>query len=155
MKYKFRTKQACRIADIHRDRFNEAVAAGNYPCAPKVLRGSTRVFDEDDLIVLFFYGRMLEEGYQPKLAGRLVCLVRDELRCSKDSEDEILLVRTAASNYEVWRGSHVKEIIRRGNAGHSWVFWRLSFDIGNIREYVQREAEVEASILGADDEGEK
>ncbi len=95
MKHKFRVKAACRIAHINRDRFNEAVAAGNYGCAPAVQRGSTRIFDENDLIALFAYARMLDGGYPPKLAGRLACLVRNRLGDANAEEDEIVLVSSS------------------------------------------------------------
>jgi hypothetical protein len=152
MKHKFRVKNACRIADIDRDRFNEAVAAGNYNCAPPVQRGSTRVFDEDDLIALFAYGRMLEDGYPPKLAGRLACLVRGCLGDANAEEDIIVLFRTSTGMLRAWAGSHQKT--PRGKFAGSPVIWRLSFDVANIRKFVRREAEEELSIVGPDDEDE-
>src|SRR5688500_12546877 len=66
---------ACRIAGIDRDRFNEAVHAGNYPCAPGTARGATRVFSLDDLVSLYVYVRLLEEEMPSKAAGRLACSI--------------------------------------------------------------------------------
>ncbi len=154
MNYKFRIKEACRIAGVDRDRFNEAVHAGNYKCAPDVVRGSSRVFDEVDLIVLFIYGQFLKDSFSPSLAGRLACHICERLKADtegrQDAPDQVLLARTSRGNYVVQSGHGDIETPRW--VTHAHVFWTLSFDIRNIRETIQREIREELSIIGSDDE---
>jgi hypothetical protein len=69
MSIKVRAPLACRIAGIDRDRFNEAVAKGDYPGAPPAGSGKTRIFQMHDLIALFIYGRLLEIGVAARSAG--------------------------------------------------------------------------------------
>jgi hypothetical protein len=149
MNKRFRTQIACRIAHIDRVRFNEAVAAGNYPCAPKTERGSSRVFDESQLIALFYYGRLLDQGWPPKLAGSFACRLSEELYFHPDAE-EILLIFDVAGGCEYWPGDSVKEMPRKAQG--NFVLHRLSIDIGNIREIIRKEIAEELSIYGDDDE---
>lgn len=74
-----RAKLACEIANIDPDRFNEAVHAGNYPCAPETAPGKARIFNMQDLIALCVYGRKLEQEVPARRAGAIACGVRSVL----------------------------------------------------------------------------
>ncbi len=74
-----KTKLACEIARLDRQRFNEAVAAGNYRCAPPTTRGAARIFDVDDIIAMFLYGRLVEWEIPPRRAGSIACQLRERL----------------------------------------------------------------------------
>lgn len=67
-------------------RFNEAVAEGFYPCAPATVRGSSRIFDVNDIVCLRVYSRLLDEGMVPRAAGPISCGLRDLLHRHPDAE---------------------------------------------------------------------
>lgn len=81
---KIRGTLACEIAGIDKQRFNEAVSAGNFSCAPKVRKGGTRTFTEEDIIALFVYARLTEQEWPPRVAGSIACEVRSKLETSPD-----------------------------------------------------------------------
>lgn len=70
------TALAADIARIDRQRFNEAIASGFYPCAPETIAGRARTFDLNDLIALTIYGHLLREGVTPRHAGTAACGLR-------------------------------------------------------------------------------
>lgn len=72
---RIRAPLACRLAHVDRDRFNEAVARGDYPCAPPATPGRTRTFSVHDVVGLFVFGRLVERGMAAKLAGEYACEV--------------------------------------------------------------------------------
>lgn len=155
MTQKFRTQPACRIANIDRDRFNEAVAAGNYPCAPKVARGATRVFDEIDLVALFIYGRMIEQDIQPNKAGPLVCQIVQCLRENSTKgidEEKVVVAATTSGAHYAFAGSHIQSGLRSISGMPGLVFLRYDFDIGNILGLIRKEIAEELSVIGQEDE---
>ena len=77
---KVRTAKACEIADVDHQRFNETIAKGFYPCVPPTARGSTRLFDLDDIVALTVYGDFLKHGTIPRVAGPVACGLRELLR---------------------------------------------------------------------------
>jgi hypothetical protein len=155
MNIRFRTQSACRIAGIDRDRFNEAVAAGNYPCAPKVARGATRVFDEIDLVALFNYGRLIEQDIQPMKAGRLACHIVQCLRESSTNgidEEKVVVVATTSGGYFAFAGSHIHNGLRAIQGMPGLVFLRFDFDVANVLALIRRESQDELSVFGEEDE---
>lgn len=145
---KFRIKAACRIADIEHQRFNEAVAAGHYPCAPRVARGATRLFNTLDLVALYFYGQLLKQQWPPRLAGRYACIIRDVLERAPD-EKSVMVIRTSCGSLEGLAESALTETPR---VHHPFkVLQRFSFDIENARSFIDREIEEELSIVGEDE----
>lgn len=80
------TKIACRVARLDRQRFNELVAAGAYPCAPATIPGRARYFDPDDMVGLWIFRELMEEGYSPNVAGHIACEVSGAARKSPDAE---------------------------------------------------------------------
>ncbi len=75
-----RAKFACQIAGMDPDRFNELVAAGSYPCAPRTIPGAARIFDVNDILTLDVHRRLTERGLIPSKAARIACDMRDFLR---------------------------------------------------------------------------
>jgi hypothetical protein len=71
------TRLACEIAQTNPDRFNEAVHANTYPCAPKTTPGKARSFDVDDIVALRIYQREMDNGMSAAAAGKKACLVRE------------------------------------------------------------------------------
>jgi hypothetical protein len=68
-----RAPLACRLASVDKNRFNEAVARGDYPCAPQTEPGMTREFTIADTIALFCWGQMTNITISPKQAGHFAC----------------------------------------------------------------------------------
>lgn len=66
---------ACRVARIDRDRFNEHVAAGRFPCAPNTVPGRARLFDPDDMIGLWLFRELIDDGFDAASAGLIACAV--------------------------------------------------------------------------------
>lgn len=145
---RFRIKAACRIAGIEHQRFNEAVASGHYPCAPKVDRGSTRVFDLEDLVALYFYGSLLEQGWPPRLAGQYACRIHDCL-ISYPQTTGVMVIRLANGSFQTLAESELNGT-PKGDVGGG-VMQRFSFDIETARKYIDREIDEEISIVGEDD----
>jgi len=79
-----RAKLACEIAGIDPNRFNEAVFAGNYRCAPETAPGKARIFDMKDLLALCVYGQKLEQEVPARRAGGIACGVREVLTENPD-----------------------------------------------------------------------
>lgn len=77
---KLRTGSACAVARLDRDRFNEVVAAGLLPCVPKTTPGRARVFDPDDMLGLWYYRELTEDGYTRERAGRIACAI---MQCAR------------------------------------------------------------------------
>lgn len=84
---------ASEVAFINKQRFNEAVARGDYPCAPKV-EGRARSFTALDVMGLWLYGHLTNDGIPPARAGTLACEFVEVLRLHPDLE-EVLIVREA------------------------------------------------------------
>lgn len=69
------TVDACRIAGIARQRFNEFVASGDYPCAPPTIAGKARSFSLADVVALYVFARELEARTKPINAGVIASFV--------------------------------------------------------------------------------
>jgi hypothetical protein len=69
------TAAACRVARIDKQRFNEHVAAGRFPCAPQTVPGRARLFDPDDMLALWLFRDLMDDGTDAAHAGRIACAV--------------------------------------------------------------------------------
>lgn len=106
---------ACEVAFVNKQRFNEAVARGDYPCAPPVY-GRARVFAARDVFGLWLYGHLTDEGIPPFKAGELACELVEVMRHYPDLQ-EVLLVRDAFRRRHVCAPSDLQSLIefRLGN----------------------------------------
>ena len=80
------TAVACRIAGIDRQKLTDAIASGDYDCAPSTTAGRARKFEMIDLIALHTYARYTEAGWPSRLSGRIACHVKDVLTRDPDAE---------------------------------------------------------------------
>jgi hypothetical protein len=71
---------ACKTAQVPYDDLISTIATGSYPCLPGVDPGSSRKFDETDLLALYVYGRLLAFGFDVRRAGEYACRVHSALR---------------------------------------------------------------------------
>jgi hypothetical protein len=148
---KARTALATKLAFVNRQRFNEAVAEGFYPCAPTTVRGSTRVFDVNDIVTLRIYGRLLDEGMVPRSAGAIVCGLRTLL--AEHPEAERVVHVTTSMGSPVWLLSEHLNRDHEMMSGMDIVSvreWFLKF----TRQRIIHELQEEANIVGSDDDNE-
>lgn len=85
MTTKLTTAAACRVARIDRDRFNEHVAAGRFRCAPATIPGRARLFDPHDMVALWLFRELMEDGIDATRAGRIACAVAAAARQHPDA----------------------------------------------------------------------
>ncbi len=91
------TKLACEIANTHPDRFNEAIHADFYPCAPKTTPGKARSFGVGDIVTLRLYQRFIGAGMSASAAGAKACKVREFMQSYPDAP----LVFIVATDFNV------------------------------------------------------
>lgn len=147
---KLTTAKACEVAGLHRDRFNEYVAAGLYNCAPKTVPGRARLFDPDDMLTLFLFKRFIDDGYTIEKAGNIACVLGEvakqhpEERFLSYVEDYFIGHGTAfraqdVPAYEQWddvlfSGTDIRKV--------------TTFRIGKERELVAHYTAQQESIIG-------
>ena len=85
---KLTTAAACEVVGLHRDRFNEHVAAGNFGCAPPTVAGKARVFDPTEMLGLFYFKRLMDDGLPAAIAGSIACQL---MVCAQEYPDEKVL----------------------------------------------------------------
>lgn len=101
---------ACEVAFVNKQRFNEAVARGDYPCAPRV-EGRARVFAARDVFGLWLYGHLTDEGIPPAKAGELACELVSVMRHYPDLQ-EVAVVRDAFRRRHVVAPAEMDSFIR-------------------------------------------
>lgn len=164
---KIRAPLACRIAGVDRDRFNEAVARGDYPCAPPAYN-RTRLFLIRDVVALFIFGRLIERGLSWRAAGDEACAVANAARNIEGFEDEISVTRVVTTNcvhYFATAGNlsparkeelekETRKAIISANARAMTdgdVISQENWVIGNIKKHIAREIEEYRSTLGEEE----
>jgi hypothetical protein len=151
----FKTQDACRIARIHRDRFNEAVAADFYPCAPVVARGATRLFSRLDLVGLYIYGRLLDNDFPPRLAGRFACKIQLKLQEEPEAKSITYLrdeggLGLCIADIDSNDGRYVQSGLRRGIK----VIEQFRFDVEHVLSIIDGEIADAAAKAAAFGDGE-
>ena len=82
---KLRAATACKIARLDRDRFNEAVAGSYLTCVPSTSAGRARVFLPADMLALWYYRELVEDGLTREKAGHVACAVAEAARANPDA----------------------------------------------------------------------
>lgn len=129
---KYPASTACRAARISKQRFNEAVAAKKYRCAPQVKKGGTRSFTENDIVALFIYARLVEQDMGPRVAGEIACALREQLE-RQPAAAEIRLPRLVEDSKLPANGeleSNSSEMI------HEVVHMHMVFDVAGVRKEI-------------------
>lgn len=149
---KLTTKAACRVVGVDRDRFNEHVAAGNFPCAPATIPGRARLFDPDDMIALYLFKEFLDEGADAKSAGALACEIANCARFNPD-ERAISLVYTYFSRPHAMPSTQAPDPSTWDEVliGGTDIRKVLTYRIGKLREMIAHWTEEERAIVGEDD----
>ena len=120
---------ACRAAEVDYDDFTLTVAAGSYPCLPVGVGGTTRCFDEADLLTLYIYGRLLSFGFGPLRAGEYACRMHAAIKANANARlVSIALTRNG--------GKRVVVDVAASSAPAAFP-GKLEFDIAAIREFLK------------------
>jgi hypothetical protein len=150
-KLKFRTKAACRIVGIDPQRLNEAIAAKDgYSCAPKTRPGVSRIFDEFDLMSLYVFRRLTEEGFSQKLASNYACGLLAALKSNYHTLPERLDFPLDGFN-DMWTAEIRSEPVSFTSPSQTVGIASFSIDIVGIRKIICALMEDEANILGEED----
>lgn len=143
---------AAEIANIDRQRFNEAVAEGFYPCAPTTVKGRARTFGFHDLLALKLYGELLREGVTPRHAGSVACSFLAFLAECPDAERAVHVRGQMGSPSWVRPETFNAASTHISGVGiQSTREWRLE----NWRDYIIHSLEEAANVVGVKDEGEE
>lgn len=153
---KLTTAVACRVARINRDRFNEHVAAGAFGCAPATVPGRARLFDPDDMVALWLFRELMDEGFNAARAGSIACEVGEAARQNPDAR--------AISYVQDYFGNGERGFAYPADAVPDHTEWDAvlfpagsdirkvtTFRIGKLREMIAHYTAEEAAIIGNPD----
>lgn len=145
-----RTAAACRIIGIDRQKLTDAIANGDYPCAPATVSGVARVFDVPALIALHTFFRLTNDGFPARIAGKFACMVQDGLQADPDQTH-------IAIDQPVMGSPHIslKELATSPPPSHVGglpLRYRMVFDLRSARKMILHGLMEEAGIVGEDDE---
>ena len=163
---KLRAPLACRLARVDKQRFNEAVARGEYPCAPKAIQGVSRTLTVAETIALYCWGRMLEMSMSAKQAGYFACeilhLVRRVESGEAPSHSWACVIKTGYDSYEFGCSDPTEldlEARQKAgvvsptplNYGQSGVIFTINFQIAFIRHVILQGIEEYRATLGEEE----
>lgn len=152
---KLTTVTACRIARLDRNRFNEHVAAGNFSCAPATSAGRARLFDPDDMIALWLFRELMEDGFNPQRAGIIACEVAQSAR-----ENPAARAISYVQDYFPVRGfaypaDSVPDVAKWDEVlfpAGSDIRKVTTFRIGKLRDMIAHYTEEERAVIGDENE---
>lgn len=150
-----RSNIATRIARLDRQRFNEAVASGFYQCAPSTAIRSVRLFEEDDLVALFVFARLIDLGLPSRRAGDLACEFKSGIRDRGGNEVErVVYVRGMRNDCFMPADRYDPDHEKQGTEypGLGPVVMSVDFNVSTIRRLIREGIEEERSILGREGE---
>lgn len=146
----FRTAVACRVVGLDRDRFNEAVAAGNYPCAPSTNFGQPRILQEHDLIGLEAYKRFSDMGFNLKAAGYIACELVSHIRQHPDAA-AFVIAWGRYGNIHVFEAGDYEARKGQGFAGLSPIVNVMYHDVSVVRQRLADAVKHEDRFVGGND----
>jgi hypothetical protein len=122
---------ACSTADVSYDDLILTIAIGGYPCLPGTAPGSSRTFDETDLLALYVYGRLHALGLNVLRAGEFAARVHDALRANADTPS-VAIVATSHGGKRVVVDLELQAPTRSE---------KIEFDISEIQKFLNRRIE--------------
>ena len=121
---------ACDATGVAYEDFTLTIAAGGYPCLPAAASGTTRSFDETDLLALYIYGRLRAFGFGALRAGEYACRIHAALRSHAQARTvSIALTRDG--------GKRVLVDCVTPALPPAMPLGKLEFDIPSIREFLK------------------
>jgi len=145
-----RTKAACRVVGIDRQKLTDAINSGDYGCAPATTAGVARVFDVDDMTALYFYERLTERGMPSRRAGGIACLILRQMRDDPDAE-RIVIAWTFEGNAHAAAEKDWNLGARNAHHGTPLLHTEI-YDVGNVRNLISERLAKESVIVGGADE---
>lgn len=148
-----RTAAACRIAHLDRQKFNDLMASGDYPCAPQTTPGVPRVFEIPDLIGLFVYARLTGEyNKTSKQASIIACRVVNQLHSKPDATHVLMSYSIAGAVFVSATSQPKKDCNPFANSdGSQMLLFSEIWNIQNVRQLVSEALEEELRVIGNDD----
>lgn len=151
---KVTTATACKIVRLDRDRFNEAVAAGYLPCVPETIPGRARLFLPDDLLSLWFFRSLMEDGFSREMAGYIACAVAKAARHYPDAP-AISYVETYFKGGAAYPAHQVPDYSQWEKDGFTFEGTDIrkvtTFRVSKVRELIAHHTAVETSTFGPED----
>jgi|HigsolmetaAR206D_1030411.scaffolds.fasta_scaffold13216_2 hypothetical protein len=149
------TAAACRVARIDRDRLNEHIAAGRFPCAPETIPGRARLFDPDDMIALWLFREFMEDGLDAARAGQMACKIA---QAARDYPDATAIA--FVEDYFDGRGGTALPADRippvsewdTFTIGGSDIRKVTTYRVGKLRKMIAHYTEKERAVIGERDE---
>jgi hypothetical protein len=142
-KLRARAKLACELAELNPNRFNEAVHAGQYPCAPVTRPGSARTFDANDIVALCVYSQLMREGVSAGVAGHRACKLRSLLEEHPEASRAFHVQTTL---HDSW---HIKRLDPEHNmAGGCPILSSREWFLSHFRDRAVQRLEELAMIVG-------
>jgi hypothetical protein len=150
---KLTTIAACRVAQINRDRFNEHVASGAFPCAPDTVPGRARLFDPDAMIGLYLFRELMDDGFNADRAGKIACAVAGAAKNNPKARSISYVQSYFGSGGDAFPSEQVPAAEDWDGVLFSGTDIRkvTTFRIGKLREMIAHYTEEERSIIGSDD----
>lgn len=152
---KLTTKAACRVAKIDRDRLNEHIAAGAYNCAPDTTPGRARLFDPADMIGLWLFRELMDDGFDARTAGKIACSVMFAAR-----ETPTAPAIAYVQDYFGKRGHAIPaDMVPPASDWETNLFCPggtdarkvTTFNVAKLRKMIEHYTEEERAIIGEDD----
>lgn len=150
---KLTTASACRVARLDRVRFNEYIAAGRFPCAPDTIPGRARLFDPDDMLALWLFRELIDDGFEAARAGKIACTVAEAARQHPEARTISYVQDYFGSRGHAFPTESVPVPEKWDNVLFSGTDIRkvTTFRIGKLREMIAHYTEEERSIIGERD----
>lgn len=144
---------ACRVARLDRVHLNEAISSGAFPCAPKTEPGRTRYFNPDDMIALWVYRELVEDGVKRERAGRIACSVALAAKLNPDARAISFVENYFSGAGDAYPADEVPPPADWDNTLFSGTDIRkvTTFRIGKTREMIAHYTEDERSHIGEPD----
>ncbi len=144
---------ACRVARLDRDRFNEHVAAGRFPCAPETIPGRARYFSPDDMVALWLFRELLDDGFNAAAAGRIACAISNAAKANPEAiaisyvQDYFAGSHYALPHEQVPPVSDWDDVLFSGTDIRKVTTFRIS----KLRQMIAHATEEERSYIGPED----
>ncbi|WP_295137407.1 hypothetical protein [uncultured Reyranella sp.] len=162
-KIRIRSQLAMEIAGIDRLRFNEAVNAGNYPCAPAGHRGKPRTFSELDVVGLCLFAKLMDSehglGMTTAVAGNFACRLMNYLQDHQAvgtpyAEDQVVLVVGQVRSFFVPASRFDPAMNHKGQSFEACgkILFSINIDLAHFREIIRERVDAELMTLGQDGE---
>lgn len=144
---------ACRVARLDRVHLNEAISSGAFPCAPTTARGRTRYFDPDDMLALWLYREMIEDGLKREAAGRIACSVSLAARYNPEARAISYVENYFSGAGDAYRADSVPSHPDWDDTNFNGTDIRkvTTFRVGKTREMIAHYTEEERSHIGEPD----